>query len=85
MLAGVEVTPKLNLDKMMAAKAQSVKQLTGGVAALFKANKVTSVHGVGTITGANEVSFGLMLVSCFQSTAQKEQKCSVIVKLYNIA
>uniref|UniRef100_A0A0N5ADN0 Dihydrolipoyl dehydrogenase n=1 Tax=Syphacia muris TaxID=451379 RepID=A0A0N5ADN0_9BILA len=50
------VTPKLNLDKMMAAKAASVKALTGGVATLFKANKVSSVRGVATITGPNEVT-----------------------------
>jgi len=53
---GVEVKPTLNLEKMMAAKMQSVKGLTGGIAMLFKANKVTRMDGVGTITGPNEVS-----------------------------
>lgn len=53
---GVEVTPTLNLDKMMASKAQAVKQLTGGIAMLFKANKVHPIVGHGTIVGPNEVS-----------------------------
>ncbi|VDD87681.1 unnamed protein product [Enterobius vermicularis] len=53
---GVEVVPTLNLEKMMAAKAASVKALTGGVATLFKANKVESIRGVASIIGPNEVS-----------------------------
>ncbi|KHJ82602.1 hypothetical protein OESDEN_17704, partial [Oesophagostomum dentatum] len=51
---GIECTSKLNLQKMMEAKSASVKALTGGVAQLFKANKVTHVQGVGTITGPNQ-------------------------------
>uniref|UniRef100_A0A914ZRM7 dihydrolipoyl dehydrogenase n=1 Tax=Parascaris univalens TaxID=6257 RepID=A0A914ZRM7_PARUN len=53
---GVEVKPTLNLEKMMAAKAGAVKALTGGIALLFKANKVQPINGVGTIVGPNEVS-----------------------------
>jgi dihydrolipoamide dehydrogenase len=53
---GVEVEPKLNLQTMLNAKNQSVKSLTAGVATLFKANKVTRLHGTGTITGKHEVS-----------------------------
>ncbi|MFH4973476.1 hypothetical protein AB6A40_000185 [Gnathostoma spinigerum] len=53
---GIEVTPTLNLPKMMAAKSAAVKALTGGVAALFKANKVTHIHGFATVRGPNEVS-----------------------------
>ncbi|VDP14026.1 unnamed protein product [Heligmosomoides polygyrus] len=52
---GIEVTPQLNLTKMMEAKSASVKALTGGVAALFKANKVGHIQGVGTITGPNQI------------------------------
>ncbi|GMR48008.1 hypothetical protein PMAYCL1PPCAC_18203 [Pristionchus mayeri] len=48
--------PKLNLDQMMEAKRNSVKGLTGGIAALFKANKVKHIQGHGTITGANQVT-----------------------------
>nr|AAD30450.1 lipoamide dehydrogenase [Ascaris suum] len=53
---GVEVKPTLNLEKMMAAKAGAVKALTGGIALLFKANKVQPINGLGTIVGPNEVS-----------------------------
>ncbi|KAL3082196.1 hypothetical protein niasHT_037834 [Heterodera trifolii] len=53
---GVEVSPTLNLDTMMKAKLASVKGLTSGIAALFKANKVTHLSGVGTISGPNKVS-----------------------------
>lgn len=52
---GVEVETKLNLQTMLNAKSQSVKSLTAGVATLFKANKVTRLQGVGTITGKHEV------------------------------
>lgn len=53
---GIEVSGvKLNLDKLMAAKASSVKQLTGGIAQLFKANKVGHINGHGTIVGPNQV------------------------------
>lgn len=53
---GLEGTISLNLDTMLKAKEKSVKELTGGIAMLFKANKVGSVKGHGTITGPNEVS-----------------------------
>uniref|UniRef100_A0A0R3T0P1 Dihydrolipoyl dehydrogenase n=1 Tax=Rodentolepis nana TaxID=102285 RepID=A0A0R3T0P1_RODNA len=47
---------KLNLDEMMAAKRNCVSSLTSGIAHLFKANRVESVQGVGTITKPNEVT-----------------------------
>lgn len=47
---------RLNLDKMMAQKVKAVKSLTGGIAHLFKQNKVTHINGHGKITGANEVT-----------------------------
>lgn len=46
----------LNLPVMMKAKEDSVKALTSGIAALFKKNKVTHLHGHGTITSPNEVT-----------------------------
>lgn len=52
---GVEVETKLNLPKMLAAKEGSVKALTGGIAQLFKANKVGHVNGHGTIVSPNQV------------------------------
>lgn len=50
---------RLNLPKMMEAKSTAVKQLTSGIAHLFKQNKVTRVNGHGTITGPNEVTVAL--------------------------
>jgi len=40
----------------MAAKSNSVSALTGGIAHLFKQNKVTRLSGHGKITGPNEVT-----------------------------
>lgn len=47
---------KLDLEKLMGQKVTAVKALTGGIAQLFKKNKVTHVQGHGTITSPNEVS-----------------------------
>lgn len=60
MSSGVEVNPTLNLDTMMKAKLSSVKALTGGIASLFKANKVTALYGHGSIKSANEVSVSII-------------------------
>jgi dihydrolipoamide dehydrogenase len=46
---------ELDLDKLMQQKQNSVKALTGGIAQLFKKNKVTHLNGWGTITSPNEV------------------------------
>ncbi|XP_052121924.1 dihydrolipoyl dehydrogenase, mitochondrial [Frankliniella occidentalis] len=62
----------LNLDKMMQQKVNAVKALTGGIAHLFKQNKVTLVSGHGKITGPNEV------------TALKEDGSTEVVKTKNI-
>ncbi|KAI8116585.1 hypothetical protein FF38_13207 [Lucilia cuprina] len=45
----------LDLEKLMGQKANAVKALTGGIAQLFKKNKVTQLTGLGTIVGPNEV------------------------------
>ncbi|KAL7976273.1 hypothetical protein Chor_002492 [Crotalus horridus] len=47
---------RLNLEKMMEQKSSAVKALTGGIAHLFKQNKVTHVSGFGKITGKNQVT-----------------------------
>jgi len=47
---------RLNLEKMMEQKRGSVKALTGGIAHLFKKNKVTHLNGYGRVSGANEVT-----------------------------
>jgi dihydrolipoamide dehydrogenase len=46
---------RLDLAAMMGEKEKSVKALTGGIKGLFKSNKVTQLHGHGTIVSANEV------------------------------
>jgi len=52
---GIKVNDvKLDLKKMLARKDQVVKDLTSGVAALFMANKITFLHGRGTLK-ANKV------------------------------
>ncbi|XP_078050493.1 dihydrolipoyl dehydrogenase, mitochondrial [Augochlora pura] len=47
---------KLNLEKLMEQKRNVVKALTGGIAGLFKKNKVEWVKGHGKITGQNQVT-----------------------------
>lgn len=70
---GIDVSGvKLNLPQMMKAKETAVKSLTGGIAHLFKSNKVTHIRGHGKITGANEV------------TALKEDGSKDVVKTKNI-
>jgi dihydrolipoamide dehydrogenase len=57
---GINVTGvSLDLPKMLAQKEKAVKTLTGGIAMLFKKNKVDYVEGHGTLAGANEVKVGL--------------------------
>ncbi|XP_069142563.1 dihydrolipoyl dehydrogenase, mitochondrial-like isoform X1 [Argopecten irradians] len=46
----------LDLDKMMNQKVKAVTALTGGIAHLFKQNKVTHAKGFGKISGPNEVT-----------------------------
>lgn len=47
----------LDLDTMQARKAGIVKQLTGGIGQLFKANKVTGLQGRGRFLGDGKVEF----------------------------
>lgn len=47
---------KLNLGQLLKQKENCVKGLTGGIAMLFKSNKVTPYTGLGKITGQNEVT-----------------------------
>ena len=56
-LLGVKVgSPQLDLAVANEWKAKVVKQMTGGVAGLFKANGVEWVKGVGTFKDANTIS-----------------------------
>ncbi|MBT8408890.1 MAG: dihydrolipoyl dehydrogenase [Alphaproteobacteria bacterium] len=55
---GIEVSgAKIDLKKMQARKAGIVKQFTGGITALFKANKVTGLQGHGKLLAGNQVEF----------------------------
>jgi dihydrolipoamide dehydrogenase len=47
---------QIDVSKMVGRKDKIVKQFNGGVAALFKANKVTALHGVGTLHTDRRVS-----------------------------
>ena len=54
---GIDVAGvSLNLDQMLARKDKIVKTLTGGVAYLFKKNKVKRYEGHGTLLGDGKVS-----------------------------
>ena len=57
-MMGVEVTPKLNLPAMHAQRLDAVKQLTGGIAFLFKKNKVDWLKGYAKFTSADTVEVG---------------------------
>lgn len=70
---GIEVdNVRLNLDVLMKQKTTAVSALTGGIAHLFKQNKVGHIYGHGKITGKNEV------------TAIKADGSTEVVKTKNI-
>ncbi len=53
---GVDISgATLNLDQMHAEKALAVKELTGGIAFLFKKNKVDWINGFAAFTGPDSV------------------------------
>ena len=52
---GIEVTPKLDLTKMMVFKDEGVKGNVDGVAFLLRKNKVDHFHGTGRILGPGKV------------------------------
>ncbi|MGD9021151.1 MAG: dihydrolipoyl dehydrogenase, partial [Lysobacterales bacterium] len=55
---GIEVTgASLDIDRMLSRKDAVVKRLTGGVAQLFKANKVKQLHGKGRLLADRRVEF----------------------------
>lgn len=53
---GIDVSPKLDLAKMMDFKADGVKGNVDGVAFLLKKNKIDSYTGVGRITAPGKLS-----------------------------
>ena len=52
---GIGVVPELNLEKMLAFKAEGVKGNVDGVAFLMKKNKVDTYQGVGRIAAVGKV------------------------------
>ena len=46
---------QIDVTKMIGRKDKIVKQFTGGIAGLFKANKVKAIHATGTLMGNNQV------------------------------
>jgi dihydrolipoamide dehydrogenase len=52
---GIRATVELDLEAMLDRKDKVVRELTRGVEALFKKNKVTWVQGVGRLAGAGKV------------------------------
>jgi dihydrolipoamide dehydrogenase len=52
---GIEVMPRLNLPQMMKHKADTVYSNVSGIEYLFKKNKITSIHGTGSVLGAGKV------------------------------
>ena len=53
---GITATPTLDLGKMMAEKTKAVSELTGGIAFLFKKNKVTWLKGHAAFDDAHTVT-----------------------------
>jgi len=47
--------PKVNIDQLRAHKEKVIGKLTGGLAAMAKMRKVTTLRGVGTFVGANHL------------------------------
>lgn len=57
---GISVTSaRMDVDAMIARKNKIVKQLTGGVQQLFKANKISYFNGKGTLQSGNSVIVAL--------------------------
>ncbi len=53
---GIEVSkPKVDVKKVIANKNKVVEGLTGGIAGLFKKNKVTMINGFGKFLNKNEI------------------------------
>jgi len=60
---GIKVTPELDLPAMHAQRIDAVTQLTGGIAFLFKKNKVTWLKGRGAFVDAHTVQVGEQTVT----------------------
>ncbi len=57
---GIDVSPKLDLAKMQAFKADGVKGNVDGVAFLLKKNKIDSFHGTGKVLSSGKVQISFI-------------------------
>jgi len=71
---GIEVKPKLNLEKMMANKAASVDALVKGVSFLMRKNKVDVLAGAGRIAGPGKV-----VVKAADGTETEHQAKNIVI------
>ncbi|HEY0918843.1 dihydrolipoyl dehydrogenase [Devosia sp.] len=71
---GIEVTPKLNLERMLAHKDDTVTANVSGVEFLFKKNKITAFRGVGSIAAP-----GRVLVTPDNGSAQEIQTRNIVI------
>ena len=71
---GIEVKPKLNLEKMMANKAASVDALVKGVSFLMRKNKVDVLAGAGRIAGPGKVG-----VKAADGTETEHQAKNIVI------
>ncbi len=53
---GIEVTPKVDLEKMLAYKSEGVKGNVDGIDFLMKKNKIDTYHGVGRVAAPGKVT-----------------------------
>jgi dihydrolipoamide dehydrogenase len=56
---GIEVAPRLHLERMLAFKDQGVKGNVDGVAFLLKKNRIDAFHGTATILGPGKLAVAL--------------------------
>jgi dihydrolipoamide dehydrogenase len=66
--------PKIDPKTMVGRKDKIVKQLTGGIGMLFKANKITPLFGTGKLLKGNEVE-----VAGFDGSKQTLKAANVII------
>lgn len=66
--------PKIDVKTMIGRKDKVVKQLTGGVAMLFKSNKITPFFGTGKLLKGNQVE-----VIGFDGSTQTIEAANVII------
>ena len=65
-------TPTVNIDQLRAHKEGVIAKLTGGLAGMAKARKVTTVRGIGRFLDANHVEVELTEGSAKSGTGKKQ-------------